>query len=246
MVVNSIITAFRTLTIIPLPGKYTRQCHQSMLFFCIVGIALGFLHLAVYQAFSSLTNILPLIGLILSALNYMLTGALHLDGMADTADAFGIRRERQRTLDILKDSHLGTFGVTAIVFIVLWRVIVYQSLVEHERFLVIIPCMALSRTVQGILLSILPYARDNTGKAFAFSGKPVYGIFLFLELIVLQTIFYLYSGSVLSILPTLVGLLFTVPVALIYLQRIQGITGDGIGASNEVFELTFLTAAMVI
>lgn len=189
---------------------------------------------------------LALSGVILCITNYVLNGALHLDGFADTADAFGTVRDREKTLQILKDPHLGTYGVAAIVLLILWRVVLYQSLAEKNSLIWVIPCLALSRAVQGILLCTLPYARDKSGKAFVFSGKPLYGLFLLIEILVTGAILYYYKGASLSVLPFLSGILFIIPAIGLYLYRINGITGDGVGASSELFELGFLTATIVI
>ncbi len=240
------VIALRTLTIIPVPGRDTDRFHQALLFFPLVGGILGLFHLLTFRLLSLSAELLSLSGVILCTTNYLLNGALHLDGFADTADAFGTVRDREKTLQILKDPHLGTYGVAAIVLFILWRVVLYQSLAEKNSLIWVIPCLAFSRTVQGILLCTLPYARDKSGKAFVFSGKPIYGLFLLIEILVIGTIIFFYKGAFLSVLPLLCGFLFIIPVISLYLHRINGITGDGVGASSELFELGFLTATIVI
>lgn len=245
MLLSPFVTAIRTLTIIPLPGKDTQHFHRALLFFPLVGGIIGLIHLLIFKLLSVSTELIPLSGVILCITNYLLSGALHLDGFADTADAFGTVHSRERTLQILKDCHLGTYGVASVVFLILWRVILYKSLAEESKLIWIVPCLAFSRTIQGILLCTLPYARDKTGKAFVFCGKPIFAVFLFLEMIVIGILIYFYS-DVKSFLPFMVGLLFILPAISLYLYRIKGITGDGVGACSELFELGFLTATMVI
>ncbi len=245
MFLSPLVTALRTLTIIPLPGKDKDHFHQALLFFPLVGGMIGLIHLLILRLLSLSTELIPLYGVILCITNYLLSGALHLDGFADTADAFGTVRSREKTLQILKDCHLGTYGVASVVFVILWRVMLYQSLAEESKLIWIIPCLAFSRTIQGILLCTLPYARDNTGKAFVFCGKPLFALFLFLEMIVIGIFIYFYSDFK-SFIPFIVGLLFIIPAISLYLYRIKGITGDGVGACSELFELGFLTATMVI
>jgi adenosylcobinamide-GDP ribazoletransferase len=245
MLLRPFVTAIRTLTIIPLPGKDTERFHLALLFFPLVGGVLGLIHLLIFRLLSLSAELTPLYGVILCMTNYLLSGALHLDGFADTADAFGTVRNREKTLQILKDCHLGTYGVASVVFLILWRVVLYQTLAEESRLLWIVPCLAFSRTIQAILLCTLPYARDISGKAFVFCGKPVYAFFLFLEMIVIEVLTYLYS-DLKSFLPLIVGLLFIIPVVSLYLFRVKGITGDGVGASSELFELGFLTATMFL
>lgn len=245
MLLSPFITALRTLTIIPLPGKDTKHFHLALLFFPLVGGMLGLIHLLTFRLLSLSAELIPLSGVILCITNYLLSGALHLDGFADTADAFGTVRNRERTLQILKDCHLGTYGVASVVILILWRVTLYQSLAVESKLLWIVPCLAFSRTIQGLLLCTLPYARDKSGKAFIFCGKPFFACFLLLEMVVIGILIYFYSDSK-SFLPLIVGLLFIIPAVSLYLYRVKGITGDGVGASSELFELGFLTATMVV
>lgn len=245
MLLSPFVTALRTLTIIPVPSKDTERFHRALLFFPLVGGVLGLFHLLIFRLLSLSTELIPLSGVILCITNYLLSGALHLDGFADTADAFGTVRSREKTLQILKDCHLGTYGVASVVFLILWRVTLYQSLAEESKLIWLVPCLAFSRIIQGFLLCTLPYARDKSGKAFIFCGKPVYAIFLFLEMIVIGILVYFYS-DLKSLIPLMVGLLFITPAICLYLYRVKGITGDGVGACSELFELGFLTATMVI
>lgn len=246
MILSPIVTALRTLSVIPVPGKDTDKYHFALPFFPIVGIILAFLQIIIFWLLESISSsLLPLAGIILCTANYVLTGALHLDGFADTADAFGNRHSREKTLLILKDSHLGTYGVAAVAFLILLRVSLYQSLAINSKILWMIPCFGFSRLLQAILLCILPYARGNTGKAFVFSGKPSFAIILIIELVIMSTILCFYTNSFLSLLPVITGLAFAASVVTLYLQRIYGITGDGIGASSELFEVGFLTAVMI-
>lgn len=241
------LTALRTLTVFPLPGKDTTKFHWALPFFPLVGIVLGSLQVFTFILLPLISvKLIPLAGLLVCFLNYLLTGALHLDGLADTADAFGVVRKREKILLILKDSHLGTFGVSAIVFMLLWRVSVYTILADKKTFLWLLPCFALSRTFQGILLCLLPYARDNSGKAFVFTGKPAFSVILIAEFFIFSIIMLIYQRFTYSLIPPMVGLLCTTPVIYLYLRRIQGITGDGIGAASELFEVGYLTAVLTI
>ena len=242
MLLRPFVTAIRTLTIIPLPGKDTERFHLALLFFPLVGGVLGLIHLLIFRLLSLSAELTPLYGVILCMTNYLLSGALHLDGFADTADAFGTVRNREKTLQILKDCHLGTYGVASVVFLILWRVVLYQTLAEESRLLWIVPCLHFPGRFRRsyYALSLCPqYIR----KAFV-SVENRFMPFSF-EMIVIEVLTYLYS-DLKSFLPLIVGLLFIIPVVSLYLFRVKGITGDGVGASSELFELGFLTATMFL
>src|SRR5271163_4147312 len=63
-----------------------------------------------------------------------ITGAVHLDGLADTADALGAGRDRERALDILRDSRVGTFGASAIFFDLTLKILALSTLAGHRRY----------------------------------------------------------------------------------------------------------------
>jgi adenosylcobinamide-GDP ribazoletransferase len=240
--------AIRTLTIIPIPGKDPERKFLALPWFPLIGAGIGLLHVSGNYLFTLLPAKTPTLeAVFLCALNYIITGALHLDGLADTADAFGTPRTREKTLLILKDPHMGTFGVAALVFAILWRTLVYQLLIDQNGLFWIVYAMVFSRIIQGLLLNVLPYARDQSGKAFIFSGKPVMALIMGLELIgsIVLLSYFEFANRQTLLIAVSIGTICILPVCVSYLRRLKGITGDGIGASNELFELGFLTAALI-
>jgi cobalamin synthase len=138
--------AIRTLTIIPIPGKDPERKFLALPWFPLIGAGIGLLHVSGNYLFTLLPAKTPTLeAVFLCALNYIITGALHLDGLADTADAFGTLRTREKTLLILKDPHMGTFGVAALVFAILWRTLVYQLLIDQNGLFWIVYAMVFSR-----------------------------------------------------------------------------------------------------
>ena len=81
----------------------------------------------------------------------IVTGAVHLDGLADTADALGAGRDRERALDILRDSRVGTFGASAIFFDLTLKILALSTLAGHRRYaaLIVAPMLARWAMVTG-------------------------------------------------------------------------------------------------
>jgi len=243
------VTAFRTLTIIPLPGKETDEFPLSILGFPLVGLFLGGVVLLFYYIMQFWTApAAPLFVLLALSAESFLTGALHLDGLGDCADAFPGKRDQKQILEILKDSRMGTFGVCAIMFDLLFKFLLWSFCFEQAHIRIILISLVISRTMQGCLLVTMPNARSE-GIASAFAGNH----FLrhkILAGIMLATV----SASCVILSPTsftFIATLFAAAVvtflwALYCKKKIRGITGDCLGGLNELVELTVLLSAAMI
>ena len=90
----------------------------------------------------------------------VITGAVHLDGLADTADALGAGRDRERALDILRDSRVGTFGASAIFFDLTLKILALSTLAGHRRYAALIFAPMLARWAMVMVAVGIPYLRD--------------------------------------------------------------------------------------
>lgn len=136
MTLSGLLSAIRTLTIIPIPGSETEKPYQALPWFVLVGAGLGLFHYSAAVAILYFSpGFKPLVGIFLVAGNYLLSGGMHLDGLADSADALGTPHSSEKTLAILKDPHIGSFGTIALCLTVMWRILVYQQLSAHNGLL---------------------------------------------------------------------------------------------------------------
>ncbi|MEX0953923.1 MAG: adenosylcobinamide-GDP ribazoletransferase [Rhizobiaceae bacterium] len=104
----------------------------------------------------------PLVtALIAVAATMLVTGALHEDGLADTADGLGGGATRERKLEIMRDSRIGTYGVAALLFSVLLRVATLAALTPAEGFVALIAAHAAGRALMPYLLATSPSARGD-------------------------------------------------------------------------------------
>lgn len=169
----------------------------------------------------------------------MVTGALHLDGLADTADGLFSCRDRERMLEIMKDSRIGTMGAVAIIMVLIIKVFSVYSL-KNPLYLLLIPAYARFGMVFGI--SHFKYAREQgTGAAF-FGG---YSPMVFVQGLALIAIsWFLGVNGFIAI--NLAYALFLVLITRLYKAKIGGITGDMLGAMGEACEAFLLLVAVCI
>jgi adenosylcobinamide-GDP ribazoletransferase len=174
----------------------------------------------------------------------VLTGALHLDGLADVADGFGGGRTRDDVLRIMRDHQIGTYGAIALIMALLFQVAAIASLIERDaagRFLVIAP--AASRWAMVLLGRRLPYARADAGLGRALTDhvrdRDVWESTALVLLI--STLLGGWSGIV-SLVVTLV---LTAGVGFVCWRRIGGVTGDTLGANAVLCETMILMAALM-
>jgi len=209
--------------------------------FPIVGLVVG--GLSVVAAMVLLSAGLGMaaiaIGLIVQV---MITGAMHEDGLADTADGFWGGWTPARRLEIMKDSHIGTYGVIALVLTFLWRWALWGALLVQAP-LTLVAAAALSRATLPALMTALPHARD-TGLSHT-TGRPTRHPAAIAAMIAA----FIALGCV-GPLATLIGVavvsLSAIAVGLIAKAKIGGQTGDVLGATQVVAELLCLTVFAAI
>ncbi len=171
----------------------------------------------------------------------VVTGAVHLDGLADTADALGAGRDRERALDILRDSRVGTFGASAIFFDLTLKILVLSTLAGPRRYAALIIAPTLARFAMVMVGVGIPYLRESgAGTAFLNSQSPgwrrrVAVVFLIIDSAILLSPFRAVGALAVSF-----ALLIAFLMHLFYRRWLGGVTGDLIGACGEVIEIAVL------
>ena len=236
---KKIIAAIQFITVIPLGKPGTYDPTGMIAFFPFVGLLLGGIvsvfDLVILNIWSPVTaSLLDVILLI------MLTGALHIDGLADTADGLYGNRPREKALAIMKDSRVGAMGLVAVFcgLSVKWAGLAEIS-VHRSLLLLIIPVYARSSMLFGI--RFLEYGRPGGGTGHGvFTEKLAARSFWGLVIPVTLSFFLGWSAVVLNL-----GFAVIVMCTLgFYRRRIGCITGDMLGALTEVTEAgLFLLAA---
>jgi cobalamin 5'-phosphate synthase/cobalamin synthase len=214
---------------------------RSMFWFPWVGALLG---LIIWGAWGGLHRVLPTpaAASLLLALTALVTGGLHLDGLADTADGLGGGRTRKRPY-IMKDP--GAFGVISLILGLVLKFSLFLSLATNTRgaaALLLFPII--SRWSMVLLAYLSPYARaeGGLGQAMTLGVSPR----------VLTGASLSAGGLSLLILGAPGLVLFIAAAALVWLgslyfqRRLGGITGDILGATNEVVEVLVLAGALML
>ncbi|CNH05913.1 cobalamin synthase [Yersinia aldovae] len=242
------LATLQFMTRIPVPERWTQglaldNYERGIIGFPFIGLIVGGIAGVVF------TLLAPWCGVPLAALGYVLalalvTGAFHLDGLADTCDGVFSARKREQMLEIMRDSRLGTNGGLALIFIVVAKVLVVSELALRDApmLLMLTAASVAGRTVIVLLMYRQRYAREGNGLGNIYIGK-VTGK---------QTLVTLAGGAILTLLlgqgTALLALVISMVVVLLlatYLRRrLGGQTGDTLGAAAEVGELIFLLALL--
>ena len=235
------LIALQFLTRIPIKIKdkiEDRDYGYSMVWFPAVGLILGGILVLAFKLAILVFN--PAIAVLLVITVYMfLTGALHIDGLSDACDGlYGGKGEKVKILEIMKDSRIGTIGALALVLDMAFRFALLYSLPVSRIPASLILMAVLGRWSQVLFSLNAPSARAESRGGY-FSGSLTPGIFGFSSMIMLGICLFLLKPASLVLL--LVFLVLIIRTAINYFKRkIDGITGDAIGAVNEITEIFVL------
>ncbi len=246
---DGLILALGFLTVIPMPFPQTRPggMGRAAVWFPLVGLVVGAVVAGTAFGANALWQDRWIAASLALLVNLALTGGLHLDGFMDTADAFFSHRDRERMLEIMKDSRAGALGVASGVLLLLAKFAALSSLLAAgSRFALfaLAAAPALGRTGLVLAATCFPRARrDGLGSSFAaeVGRRHLFGAAL-LAVLLAVVLFGAWFWVFLT-----VALWATLFVALYWQRRLGGLTGDIYGAINESVELAvLLTAACLV
>lgn len=233
-----LLIALQFLTRLPvrLPGLPTAQENgRSLLWYPFVGLLIGGLLLLGYAVTSGIA--VSLQAALLLAVWVWLSGGLHLDGLADTADAWvGGYGDRERTLAIMKDPACGPIGVISLVLLLLLKWAALMALLEAGQWLVLLLAPWLGRWILPLLLFTTPYVRPGGMGQVLSEHMPRRSLPALLAVHALAMLLCGWAG----LIGLLVALLVWVVVRHYLQERLGGTTGDTAGALVELVEVGVL------
>ncbi len=247
--VHYFLTAVLFFTRIPCPKWVDHSAdilNKSSRYFSLVGLLVGTITAVAYYTATLLFpgDIAIVISMITSIL---VTGAFHEDGFADVCDGFGGGWTKEKILTIMKDSRLGTFGVTGLIGILGLKFLLLQHL-EKTSFsfiTILVVGHGISRFIATILLYTHTYVRDIDSSKIKpttkqMSGKSLFisGVFGILPLVFFQNV------RVALVLPSL--FITYLLMARYFKKWIGGQTGDCAGALQQVAEIIFYLSLLAI
>ena len=238
------------MTRIPMPNLNFEddKLGKSMKFFPLVGAIIGLITVIIATGFDlvlrSSAVALPIIALVIILVDLILTGALHLDGLADTFDGIFSYRSKHKMLEIMKDSRLGSNGALALILYFLIKFILLLGIALDYGYdsLILIAFTApiVARFCSVVSCASAPYARPTgMGKTFVENTN-----FLGFWLPLARTTNYIFI-IIYGILFIILGLI-SFGFSKLIQRKIGGITGDTLGAILEISTLLYLFLMLII
>jgi len=235
--VKKILIALQFLTIFPVEIKSIKEEEfgKSLLYFPIVGALIGIVLALALFVLDFLPNLIKC-SLIL-IISIVISGGIHLEGFSDTCDGLYGGKCKEEILDIMRDSHIGAIGAIGLVCILLLKLSLFLSIPKEILWRSLILMCLFSRWVQVLVCYISKYARKE-GKAKYFIEYASRKEFLISSLFTLAAFLFLLKieGIVLFFISLLPIWVFITYVK----KKIDGVTGDTIGATSEIAEVSIL------
>lgn len=217
---------------------------QAFRYFPLVGLIVGGIGVGVLWLCSFA---LPLnVAVVMAMIAMMLTtGAFHEDGLADFADGFGAGRDKEGILRIMKDSHIGTYGVLALALALLLKFTLMSSLGDLQTTIIaIVAAQGASRFIAVTLLSSTPYVSSAKSKATHATLGVKWGNVVVAALFgILPTILL---GCQILVAYFAVALIAMLIFRGYIIRKIGGCTGDTLGAMQQIAELLFYITTIII
>lgn len=234
------LLALQFLTVLPVPGPSDVEegdLPRSMSFYPLIGALIG--------ALAGLTGLAcaalfprPIAAAATVAALAAVSGALHLDGLADVCDGFYGNGDRERVLDVMKDSRSGAMAVVGVCCALLGKFALLSGLGAPAALPALVAAGALSRASMVWLCHRSKYARSGGGTGSPYIGRVTAGT------AILATAVALAIGIAASPRRGAVAVIVAAAAAVLYRRRVEarigGMTGDTLGAACELVELAVL------
>ncbi|HET8719968.1 MAG TPA: adenosylcobinamide-GDP ribazoletransferase [Candidatus Nitrosotenuis sp.] len=222
------------LTIIPTTSSDLQTIAKHMYLFPVVGIAIGIMLGSAAYGLSLFLEPL-VVGLLITAGLVLITGVHHLDGLSDFADGLMVRGTKERKLEVMKDHSIGSAGIVAIVLYVAGAIIALSTIKGFEIFVAILVAEIVAKFSMVLLTSLGPSAWEGSNSPFVSSMRDrkklaIAAAISFGAIAVLQNnVGFLAMGA---------GIIITLIILAISRRSFGGISGDVMGATNEITRLT--------
>lgn len=242
-----ILIQFMTRIPIPLKISYSeKKFGKSIKFFPLVGLIIGlvlyFTNFLITVYFKNIFYNKTIIAIFLIILEILIVGIIHIDGLADTFDGLFSYAKKEKMLEIMKDSRIGTNGtVILILYFITKTVLISEIITTNPKYLIIFPIIARLSTPVNAGLS--NYARKS-GMSNAIISEN--GIFEAIFSLALSIILVFYIIDIKGIITIFIAFIFIIIFMLNVQKKIDGITGDTMGACLELTSILVLFLGIVL
>lgn len=245
-ILESIVVAFQFLTRLYLPINVewdTANLRRSLMWFGLVGAFIGVILAGAMTLFNRFDLIPAVSAIIILLIWIFITGGMHIDGISDMADGFFSMRDKEKTLEIMKDSHVGAFGVITIVFLLLIKFEMLKEFIVIEKnvWLLILP-PTIARIAAGLVLSFYETTKKSgLGYTFHSSDPRIFWAIGFVVTLIISSILNIKSLIFIGI-----AILASNLMALWAKKKIGGLNGDIYGAIVETVEVIGMVFICVV
>lgn len=240
------ILQFMTRIPINIDTGFDDEFHKTLYYFPLVGFVLGIITFLVGIVSTKLFD--PFIASIIITLSsVILTGGLHIDGLGDTFDALYSYRDKEKMLEIMKDSRLGTNSLLAILFLILLKVGFIHSLIINKALWLVIFMPVIARL--GVLtITYKTKTPREKGMGNLFIGKCTMNMIVvgttytvLLIAAISKFIFFAQSIAIIKIISSIVVVFLFINLFKKHVyKKIDGVTGDILGCTIELSEVLYL------
>jgi adenosylcobinamide-GDP ribazoletransferase len=246
---RSLLTALQYFTRIPAPawiGHEPGQLNRAARYFPAIGLLVGGVAALIIYSTAKILP-LPLAVLLSVAATALVTGAFHEDGLADTFDGLGGGATRERALEIMKDSRLGTYGSLALILILALKVVALASLPAPLACAALLAAHPLSRWCALIVIDRRNYIGDpQQSRAKPVVDRTAYSHLMIGALFGVTPLFfagYFAASTSLQLwswigIPLLIMIVTTIVLIRWFTRRLGGYTGDTLGATQQLTEVS--------
>lgn len=260
---RSLVLALQYFTRVPIPAAVARWAgfstelqRASLAHFPAVGLLVAAVAIACYWAAVQLlprSALTPLVAALLSTMaTLLLTGALHEDGLADTTDGLGGARERERALAIMKDPRIGSFGALALMVALLMKIgllgLIGSVAGVPAVAAALLGAHAVSRGLALVIVATLPnIGRATTSKSLDIAARiewprlAIAGLWSLAALALAAAL----AAPVFCVAGVALALCAMLWMRRVLVRRLQGFTGDCLGATQQLCECAFYLGAAV-
>jgi adenosylcobinamide-GDP ribazoletransferase len=250
---RALAAAFTFMTRVPLGALASHDpadLPASATYFPVVGLAVGLVGGAAYALAIRLWPV-PLAIVLSMCATVLMTGAFHEDALADAFDGFGGGWSREQVLAIMKDSRVGSYALVGVALTLATKFAALDTIASAGAALDVVRALVvahvLARWSSLVLIRRYPYLRPAADAERASAGRPFVAGVTTTQLVVATMITLLILDLAigwLALAPLVVGVLVTAGAGWYFHRRLGGITGDALGAANQIVEVcVYLTLA---
>ena len=242
------------MTRIPIKADlgFDEEFHKSIVYFPLVGFVIGLISFVVGSLAIKIFDPF-LTSILIVAAEVILTCGLHIDGLGDTFDAIYSNRDKERMLEIMKDSRLGTNSLLAILFLILIKIGLINAMINSNLMCLIIFMPMISR-LSVIVMLYKTVTPRKVGMGNIFIGKATLNMFItaivYTSIIIVVVSKFIFLSTILNIIKLLSSILVVMLFDNLFkksvYKKIDGVTGDILGCTIELGELVFLLYSYII